>query len=266
MSEYKCQYCDFTTDNPRVLANHVRWKHIMPKGSEEQKAFSSKMINIASEKNPLITKTCVCQKCGKEFEQTLKEKEWLRLKKIKRFCSVSCANSRERPQELRTLLRKKIADSLGKNESELKTQKRICPVCGKEFVGINNTCSRKCGRILYEQNKPEKDLSDYYNYRKECEFSFNLSDFPNEFDFNLIEENGWYSPSNSSKPNLYGVSRDHMLSVKYGWENKIDPKIIKHPANCKLVLQSDNVSKGTDCSITYDELIERIKEWDSKYK
>ena len=237
----------------------------MPKGSKEQEDFSNKMSQLCSKSNPLITKKCICQKCGKEFEQTLKEKEWLRPKKVKRFCSVSCANSRERPQELRTLLRKKVAESLGKNESELKTQKRICPVCGKEFIGINNTCSKSCGRKLHEQNRPQKDLSDYYNYRKECEFSFNLSDFSDEFDFNLIEENGWYSPANSNNPNLFGVSRDHMLSVKYGWENNIDPKIIKHPANCKLVLQSDNVSKGTDCSITYEELLARIERWNKKY-
>ena len=123
----------------------------MPKGSKEQEDFSNKMSQLCSKSNPLITKKCICQKCGKEFEQTLKEKEWLRPKKVKRFCSASCANSRERPQELRALLRKKVAESLGKNESELKTQKRVCPVCGKEFIGINNTCSKSCGRILYEE-------------------------------------------------------------------------------------------------------------------
>ena len=62
-----------------------------------------------------------------------------------------------------------------------------------------------------------------------------------------------------------GVSRDHMYSVKQGFLNNTDLKIISHPANCRLVLQSDNASKSDACSITLEELLHRIKEWDKKY-
>lgn len=102
-------------------------------------------------------------------------------------------------------------------------------------------------------------------YQIQCAFTFALKDYPDEFDFGLIEKYGWYSPKNSNKPNLAGVSRDHMVSIKWGWENKVDPKIISHPANCKLVLQPKNASKHTDCSIAYEELLERIEAWNKKY-
>ena len=50
-----------------------------------------------------------------------------------------------------------------------------------------------------------------------------------------------------------------------GYENKITPKIIRHPANCQLMRHNDNVSKYSKCSITLDELKERIENWDLKY-
>ena len=95
-------------------------------------------------------------------------------------------------------------------------------------------------------------------------FRFSLKDYPDEFDFELIEKYGFYSPANKNN-NLNGVSRDHMYSVYEGYKNNISPKIISHPANCKLLKHTDNISKNKKCSITLDELLERIKEWEIKY-
>jgi hypothetical protein len=36
------------------------------------------------------------------------------------------------------------------------------------------------------------------------------------------------------KHNLGGVSRDHMIAVRDGFNLGIDPKLLSHPANCKL--------------------------------
>jgi hypothetical protein len=102
------------------------------------------------------------------------------------------------------------------------------------------------------------------NYRADCKFKFNLADYPDEFNFQLVTEHGWYSPKNRGN-NIYGVSRDHMLSVRYGFDNSIDPKILAHPANCRLMLQSDNVSKLSKCSITLEDLLIKIAEWDKRY-
>ena len=97
-----------------------------------------------------------------------------------------------------------------------------------------------------------------------CSFNFNLNDFKEEFDFTLIESFGWYKAKNNGD-NPIGVSRDHKVSVKYGFENKIDPSIISHPANCQLIQQTKNSSKGTKNSISIEELIKDIEKWNNKY-
>lgn len=110
-----------------------------------------------------------------------------------------------------------------------------------------------------------KDINkNYKDYREMCSFNFNLNDFKEEFNFTLIESFGWYKAKNNGD-NPDGVSRDHKVSVKYGFENKINPSIISHPANCQLIRQSENSSKGTKNSISIEELIKDIERWNNKY-
>jgi hypothetical protein len=98
-------------------------------------------------------------------------------------------------------------------------------------------------------------------YRQLCEFKFSLNDYPDKFDFGLIEEYGWYKAKNRGD-NSNGVSRDHMYSVSEGFENNIDPYYISHPANCRLMRQNENSSKKNKCSITLEELKNRVNNWD----
>ena len=101
-------------------------------------------------------------------------------------------------------------------------------------------------------------------YRQLCKFRFALNDYPDEFNFGLIEEYGWYqAKNNGDNPN--GVSRDHRYSISEGFKNRIDPYYISHPANCKLMRHHDNNKKDRECSITLEELIKAIEEWDVKY-
>lgn len=91
-----------------------------------------------------------------------------------------------------------------------------------------------------------------------------MKDYPDEFDFKLIEQYGWYKAKNrGNNPN--GVSRDHMYSVVDGFVNNVDPLIVAHPANCRLIRQSENASKKNKSCITLDELKERIRIWNEKY-
>ena len=46
----------------------------------------------------------------------------------------------------------------------------------------------------------------------------------------------------------------------------IDPSIISHPANCRLILQSNNSSKKNKNDISLSQLIKLIEIWDLKYK
>ena len=81
----------------------------------------------------------------------------------------------------------------------------------------------------------------------------------------MIKQYGWYKAKNHGN-NLNGVSRDHMYSVKDGFINNVDPKIISHPANCRLLCHSKNASKGAGSCISLDELLCRIEKWNKKYK
>lgn len=50
-----------------------------------------------------------------------------------------------------------------------------------------------------------------------------------------------------------------------GFRNNIDPKIIKHPANCRLILQSENFNKKDESHLTIEQLLEKINEFNLKY-
>ena len=97
-------------------------------------------------------------------------------------------------------------------------------------------------------------------YRQLCEFRFNVYHFPDKFNLTLLEKHGWYRAKNrGDNPN--GVSRDHMYSVKEGFINNIDPCYISHPANCCLMIHTENNNKKTKSSISFEELMDRIKNW-----
>ena len=106
--------------------------------------------------------------------------------------------------------------------------------------------------------------SNLVNYRADCAFKFNLADYPSEFDFALIEAHGWYKPRNRGD-NLTGISRDHAVSVRYGFDNKLPAEHLAHPANCVLMQHGKNVSKGTKNTMSYEDLLKRIEAWDRRY-
>lgn len=101
-------------------------------------------------------------------------------------------------------------------------------------------------------------------YRTDCAFKFSVYDYAEEFDLLLIEQYGWYKAKNRGN-NQNGVSRDHLISVKYGFENNLSPKMLAHPANCRLIRHSENVRKYSKNLISIEELQKRIFDWELKY-
>ena len=124
--------------------------------------------------------------------------------------------------------------------------------------------------LIMHERKPRvypevrRKRSAFTNYRADCAFKFNLSDYPDEFNFSLIEQHGWYKASNRGN-NLTGISRDHIVSVRHGFDNNIDSSLISHPANCQLLQQGINASKGKKCGLTFEELLVSISDWNNKY-
>lgn len=142
-----------------------------------------------------------------------------------------------------------------------------CNLCNIIFFKKRNDikyCSIECiNKARFDRSCLEN--REYKQYKILSNFKFNLSDYSEEFDFSLVEKYGWYSPSNK-KNNLGGVSRDHMISVNEGFKKGIDPNLISHPANCKLMKHTDNISKNKKCTISLEELLIRIEYFEKKYK
>lgn len=203
---------------------------------------------------------CICVECNTSFYRRPSHTKKAKVTGLQ-FCSKVC---KEKAHRIGGSIQPKHYDTRDLN---LTYYNKKCEMCDGDFSTYRQKirfCSVDCARN-HKNKESRKFRSAFRNYRADCSFNFSIKDYPNEFDFNLIEKYGWYSAKNRGN-NLGGVSRDHMVSVKYGFVNNISADYIKHPANCKLLIHNENVSKGSKISITYEELLERIKLWDAKYK
>lgn len=237
----------------------------------EFKANLKSAVNLSYDQKlgKLLKFNVQCSKCNTTFD--VEERELSFPSKEKYYCSRACANSHVVTDEHR----KKTSETLsGKEYKPPEEITKICQECGKEFTYIKTNCNRQkecCSKSCamkksrrIKNAELRKTRTAFRNYRLDCQFQFNLKDYPNEFEFTLIEKYGWYLPKNRGN-NLNGVSRDHMVSVRFGFDNNIPPEHIRHPANCRLLQHNSNVSKGSKNSITYDQLLQRITAWDTKY-
>lgn len=215
-----------------------------------------------------------CSHC--ETVISIKEREQEFPKKKRYFCNRSCASAYSSSQhwtdekkvevqqnpEYGFRNKERLNNALKHKQPKQHKKKFKCNQCKTEIESYTKRvfCSLSCRSAFRKANTDKKR-----QYYIASQFNFNLANFPNEFDFSLIQQYGWYSPTNK-RNNLKGVSRDHKVSVHYGFTHKIDPNIIKHPANCQLLLHADNKNKHTNCSITFQQLLEDIEKWNIKYK
>lgn len=206
-----------------------------------------------------------CHKCGKQHHKNGK------------YCSRSCANSRIWSDEDK----KKKSQSAKKSDkvilanTDSNKRKLLSDVAKKQALNDKVNWYKLHSPEVIEKIKETKkrkskiwlkslDRENKVEYRKACAFRFALNDFIDEFNFKLIEEHGWYKPKNRGD-NQNGISRDHMYSIAEGFKNGVDTYYISHPANCRLMRHGDNSKKNIKCSITLEELIKRVNDWDDKY-
>lgn len=223
-------------------------------------------------KNNYLLSPKKCKKCDNDIVYENRESDY-----CSRECSLSNANAKRKgikynmTIEGSEILRKSAYNKLhnvtyDKQINLIKVYNdnpKLCPNCSKPIEYLKRKlfyCSKTCLK-----GYRRKDKDEFLIYKSDASFKFSLNDYPDAFDFSLIEKHGWYSPSNSKKPNIGGVSRDHMISVKEGFRLDIDPKLLSHPANCQLMIHSDNISKNKKSSLTLEELILKIGGWDLKY-
>lgn len=126
-----------------------------------------------------------------------------------------------------------------------------CMVCSTPVVG------RK-----YCNNHPMADVKSPFR------FKFNLFDYPDLFDLDYIRSVGFFSNRNSKtrKSNPYGLSRDHKVSINDAIKFHYDPYYISHIMNCEVITQKANSSKGPKSSLSYDELVRLVDEYDNQQR
>lgn len=247
--EYKCknvecanlisknQYCSLTCRNVYVNKHLRNYAAINTKTKNEQSYLE----------NPKL-----CLKCNIVINYD---------KRRQNYCSHSChaaiaTTGRVVSKKTKLKIQKKL-NFFYSNKIELIKCKH-CDMAINSSLRIKY-CSDVCRKKFRQRN-----LTSYQAYKQDCKFNFNLNSFPKEFNFELIKTYGWYKAKNKGN-NMNGVSRDHMYSIKDGFKNNIDPMLISHPANCKLILQRENAIKNTKSSITLLELKNKIQAWNLKY-
>ena len=261
---YECKECNLVFENHYLKANHDRWNHkdstYAEAAKKNLKEGLAKSINARFGK--LINETVDCPKCNEPFQRKRRDSV-ASLQKAKKFCSRSCANSRG-PRSDETKLKISLASKKTVEDYGARNCKHCLePLTCYQLQRKNIYCSSDCGHASRKSISRET-MDPKRAYRRDCAFKFGLTSYPEEFDFLLVEKHGWYSASNRGG-NLNGVSRDHRYSVAEGFKNNIDPKLLAHPANCRLKRHNDNVSKGSSCDISIEELQLLVEKWNLKY-
>ena len=124
---------------------------------------------------------------------------------------------------------------------------------------------KHCGVITmarYKRAYCPAHIQLYKSSRTIYLFSFNIYKFPDLFDISLIQKYGWYSPGNRGPANPNGMSRDHKISVSAAIKNNYNAYYITHPINCELMRHSENKTKYTKSSLSYDELVTMVDLYD----
>ena len=257
-----CPHCgELLLMNKRSFANHVRWCKSNPKYDEiRNRTIENIKQRLKHEDNQINEFTFNCIVCGKAYTINT-TKNAINKEEYRKTCSCECAHKLTYLHTNKQSKNSKISKSLTKLNKQEYT--KVCEFCGKIFITNKkhqNCCSKSCGcKNKYKTTRTIKD-----EYKRACCFTFALNNFPDAFDFDLVNEFGWYKAKNHGN-NLYGISRDHIYSQNDGLKNLIDPYIISHPANCKLLQHSQNASKCNRSDITIDDLIQKIRKWHSKY-
>jgi hypothetical protein len=166
--------------------------------------------------------------------------------------SYLCNYSNNAIKKLKRIDRKHIKKSIKEYEEKRKALK-------DSIKGLHTYLSYQIQEALEEQELLLTPIFEgtIHQYRYKARFILTNEELIRVKGYDLLSSKGLYNREN----NILGVVKDHRLSIKFGFENSIDPKVIGHPANCEFLYYSQNASKGSNSSITLEELLELIKNW-----
>lgn len=262
---YTCTVCNKSFNNHKQLAGHKR-SHVkshIPMCCcliTKRQLPASKLFAFQANIRPCV----VCSTLFHYVPSSNKTKT----------CSISCARSvgnktRGAHSELtKNAIRAGIIKHLSNRTANHSNRvKKVKPEVVGPFCKIFQCTCAHCGASFYTRSRVK--YCSYHSHlyqrgnRNKYAFTFNVFDYPQLFDLELLRSIGWYSPGGKSGPwNPLGLSRDHKVSVNYAIKHDCDPYYIKHPMNCALIPHHENNVKKSRCSITYAELMRLVDDFD----
>ena len=102
--------------------------------------------------------------------------------------------------------------------------------------------------IIYKWS--EQELKDIQSYRRAVSY----------YTEKTYEEYKHIINPNNLERGIYSNHIDHIFPVIEGWKNKIDPKLISHYKNLKLIDSYDKLSKGDRNAISVVDFLESVKD------
>ena len=150
---FECKYCGKQFEYSYQVAAHTTMCKANPNSRVNK--ITRKYVDIKS----------ICQKCGKEFDLHILEKQYLS-GNYRKFCSASCSNAHKHSEETKQKISKGV-----KNSNKIYYQNEnfkyelVCRCCGKKFKsnlkikfcshecrdkGLKLKCDN-CGKIFYNQ-------------------------------------------------------------------------------------------------------------------
>lgn len=279
MTIYKCDICHKEFKSANALAGHMRVHG--DSGGGRTDIWCCCIITrrevVVHNLDAVQSRIKYCKHCGKPLTSNRK------------FCDHSCSaafnnSSRIRSEESKQNTRVGVAKSLeetgyvrviGKDGKECYTKNIKAMTHPRnaegEFSVVYFLTCKHCG-TLFSQRHTRKycpRCSPLYDkdFRQRFKFTFSVYDYPDLFDLDHVARVGWYSRGGTAgKWNPAGLSRDHRVSVNDAIRYGYDPFYISHPINCELLSWEENNRKKTKSSISYEELVNQVNEYEMKRK
>ena len=223
----------------KSLANNIRFKD--PKLRERYSQMSK------DKNNPRYIDGRCCTynycKCGKKLTKWLRSKRCVKCRAIE----DNPFKGKHHTAEVLKIIGEK---SKAKWTPEYKTNMRF----------INETK----GLI-----RPLEEIDEYDLYFDEASFYPECFAFLSDIDKQRIKTIKLYN----SSTNKHGLVRDHMYSRYSGFKNKISALLLRHPCNCQIITNIENIKKakrstvryGDSDDITLKQLVTRIYNFKRTY-
>ena len=207
----------------------------------------------------------ICKHCTNKFTLPSLQKKYLK----RQFCGPICsrrwaANNRSDSWKQKASLAKQGENNpmfgikqinpnslanltrnawTGKQQSVESNEKRSTALTGitRSKETIDKTRKTKIDKgIIWKPDDPE--YLEFKKYRRKVYY------WTSKNDLTQLE--------NYDKRGKVGFHLDHKYSITEGFKNKVSPKLIGSINNLEFIWYTNNLSKGTKCSITLEKLYE----------